>query len=132
MTNENPRSLALGVLMSGVSGTQVPSWLADALVDGLAGVILFSENVPDLPTARRFCDDIRALSNRVVISCDEEGGEVTRLQASTGSDVPSAATLGVVDDATLTHKIAAAYGRLICLAGIDLPLAPDQIGRAHV
>lgn len=117
-------SLAHGVLMPGFPGTSLPPWLAEALGQGLTGVVLFAENVPDASTARALTDAIRSLRPGAVVASDEEGGDVTRLQAGTGSSIPGNAALGIIDDVSLTAEVAKAYGRLVALAGIDLALGP--------
>lgn len=116
---------AYGVLMPGFPGTTLPDWIGSALREGLVGVILFAENVPDLVTARELTDAVRAANPAAVVSSDEEGGDVTRIQAATGSFLPGNAALGELDDADITRRIATAYGRLIALAGIDLALGPS-------
>ena len=117
-------SLAHGVLMPGFSGTTLPVWVDRALRSGLAGVVLFAENTPDVAITRALTDAVRAAAPEAVVASDEEGGDVTRLQAASGSSIPGNAALGVVDDVDLTREVAAAYGRLIALAGIDLALGP--------
>lgn len=117
-------SLAYGVLSPGFPGTTLPDWVANALRGGLAGVILFAENVPDLATARALTDAVHQLNPRTVVSSDEEGGDVTRIQAATGSSLPGNAALGELGDLGMTRGLAEAYGRLIGLAGIDLALGP--------
>ena len=117
-------SLAYGVLSPGFSGIEVPGWVAEALRGGLAGVILFAENVPDLQTARELTDAIHDLHPAAVVSADEEGGDVTRIQAATGSSLPGNAALGELGSPDLTRRLAEAYGILIGLAGIDLALGP--------
>ena len=132
-------TLAHGVLLPGFPGTHVPPWLASALADGLAGVCLFAENTPDLVTTRQLTDALRAArlaprrdrtaaadpsAARLVVAIDEEGGDVTRLQAAAGSALPGNAALGQVDDVALTTRCAARLGDILALAGIDLDLAP--------
>lgn len=117
-------SLAHGVLLPGFSGTTLPGWIAEALRTGLAGVCLFAENTPDVATTRALADAVHALRADAVVASDEEGGDVTRLQAATGSAIPGNAALGIADDVALTRAVAESYGRLIRLAGIDLALGP--------
>ncbi|WP_197679183.1 glycoside hydrolase family 3 protein [Auraticoccus monumenti] len=114
---------ALGVLMASFPGTELPGWLTPA-VSGLGGVCLFGENVPDLPTARRLCDELHTLAPGTVVLVDEEGGNVTRLQAAEGSDLPGNAALGVVDDLDLTGRAGRALGGLLHAVGVDVDLAP--------
>lgn len=117
-------SAALGVLLPGVSGTTVPDWLRTRIRAGLAGVLLFAENTPDVATTRALTDALRAERADLVIGVDEEGGDVTRLQADTGSSLPGAAALGALDDPDLTRRAAQLLGGLLGQAGIDLDLAP--------
>ena len=53
------RSLAAGVLLTGFEGTSVPPWLWAACAEGLAGVLLFAPNTPDLATTRALTDELR-------------------------------------------------------------------------
>ena len=110
--------------MPGFTGTRLPGWVARALRENLAGVILFAENVPDIETARHLTDEVRAVRPGAVVASDEEGGDVSRLEAATGSSIPGNAALGIIDDETTTRRVAAAYGRLIAVAGIDVALGP--------
>ena len=80
----------LGVLMAPFTGTEVPAWLNGALEAGLASVILFGHNTPDPATARELSRAVHARSEDCVVAIDEEGGDVTRLQARTGSSLPTA------------------------------------------
>src|SRR5699024_9354202 len=82
------------------------------------------ENVPDIETARHLTDDIRTVRPDAVVASDEEGGDVSRLEAATGSSIPGNAALRIRDDEDTTRQIAAAYGRLIAVAGIDAALGP--------
>src|SRR5699024_6214812 len=55
---------------------------------------------------------------------DEEGGDVTRLQAATGSSLPTAWALGEADDIELTREAGRALGDLLAACDLDLDLAP--------
>lgn len=110
-------------------GVTVPDWLLPALTGGLAGIILFGENTPDIETTRRvvgdFQDAARAAGEpALVVASDEEGGDVTRIQHVGGSSLPGNAALGDVDDPELTRRCAEAYGKLLAYAGITLTIAP--------
>lgn len=122
------RSLAAGVLLTGFEGTSVPPWLWAACAEGLAGVLLFAPNTPDLATTRALTDELRAHRPAglpgLVVAVDEEGGDVTRLEAATGSGLPGNAALGAVDDPDLTLRCASALGHVLARAGVDLDLAP--------
>ena len=123
------RRLAYGVLLAQFPGTTVPDWLRPALAGGLAGIILFGENTPDIEATRLLVGEFQAAVRvagepELIVASDEEGGDVTRLQHGTGSSLPGNAALGDVDDPELTRRCAAAYGKLLAYAGITLTIAP--------
>src|SRR5690606_10722901 len=88
--------LAHSVLWPGVPGTEPPAGLLAALRDDRAAVGCVAQTVgprrPELSAA------LQAANPHALIGIDEEGGSVTRLEAATGSTLPGAAQLGVVDD----------------------------------
>jgi beta-N-acetylhexosaminidase len=116
------RRLALGCLLSSFPGDAVPSWVWRAVDDGLGGVCLYGSNRgADVRAVAAALHEVRA---GVVVALDEEGGDVTRLEAATGSSVPGNAALGAVDDVALTGAVAAALGSVLRSSGVDLDLAP--------
>ncbi|PRZ05227.1 beta-N-acetylhexosaminidase [Isoptericola sp. CG 20/1183] len=123
-TDPGVRRAVLGVLLPGFTGTQPPSWVLDAARDGLAGVVLFAHNTPDVATAAGLTTRLHEASPGLLVAVDEEGGDVSRLEAGSGSSLPGAAALGLVDDERLTHEAGAALGRLLAAVGVDLDLAP--------
>ena len=121
--------MAYGVLLAQFPGVTIPDWLRPALAGGLAGIILFGENTPDIETTRRvvaeFQDAVRdAGEPTLIVASDEEGGDVTRIQHVGGSSLPGNAALGDVDDPELTRRCAEAYGKLLAYAGLTLTIAP--------
>jgi beta-N-acetylhexosaminidase len=118
------RRLAAGVLLPGFTGTAPPPWLAEAIEGGLAGVVYYAPNIASPGQVARLSRRLHRLREGVLIAADEEGGDVTRLRAATGSDVPGNAALGEVDDVALTEAVAGAIGRELRLAGVDVDLAP--------
>ncbi|GAA1489230.1 glycoside hydrolase family 3 N-terminal domain-containing protein [Brachybacterium sacelli] len=115
---------ALGVLMAPFTGTELPAWITEALEAGLASVILFGHNTPDPSTAARLARAVHARAVDCVVAIDEEGGDVTRLQAATGSALPTAWALGEVDDSDLTRRVGHALGGVLAACDLDLDLAP--------
>ncbi|MEU2201309.1 glycoside hydrolase family 3 N-terminal domain-containing protein [Isoptericola sp. NPDC019482] len=113
-----------GVLLPGFTGTTPPAWLLDAARDGLAGVVLFAHNTPDLATTAALTARLHEAAPDLLVATDEEGGDVSRLEAADGSSLPGAAALGAVDDLRLTGAAGEALGRLLAAAGVDLDLAP--------
>jgi beta-N-acetylhexosaminidase len=119
------RRLALGCLLAGFAGPHPPAWLERALGDGLGGVVLFGSNVGDGHGLRALTDRLRDAAGRdVVVALDEEGGDVTRLDAVGGSAVPGAAALGHLDDEVVTAEAYAALGERLRDAGVTVDLAP--------
>ena len=59
-----------------------------------------------------------------MVAIDEEGGDVTRLEAATGSSYPGNGALGVVDDVELTERVAASLGAELAAVGVNLDFAP--------
>jgi beta-N-acetylhexosaminidase len=113
------------IIQPGFVGTQPPDWLRRRLAGGLGGVALFSRNIVDPEQVRALVDALKAENPRVTVAIDEEGGDVTRLEARLGSTRPGNLALGVVDDLDLTEAVAADIGHDLAAVGITLDYAPD-------
>jgi len=61
----------------------------------------------------------------LLIAADEEGGDVTRLEARGGSSFPGNLALGAVDDVKLTRAVAAELGRRLAECGVNFNWAPS-------
>lgn len=118
--------LVNAVIWPGFVGTTVPKWLERALRNGLAGVVYFSHNIdPQIPgQVAALSAAIRAANPSAVVGVDEEGGNVTRLQARDGSTIPGAAVLGALDEPATTAAAGRAIARLCRAAGVNLSIAP--------
>lgn len=116
--------LADAVLLPGFAGPRAPDWLRRRIAGSLGGVCLFGSNIESPEQLRMLTDSLRAEREDVVISIDEEGGGVTRLDAATGSRFPGVAALGRADDVDLTRRVGLAVGRLVGSSGITLNFAP--------
>jgi beta-N-acetylhexosaminidase len=113
---------AAGTLLASFPGREPPAWVLRQAGAGLGGICLYGSNRgADVATVASLLHGVRT---DLVVALDEEGGDVTRLEAATGSSVPGNAALGAVDDADLTRSVAAALGRVLSSMGIDLDLAP--------
>ncbi|WP_447005351.1 glycoside hydrolase family 3 protein [Saccharothrix isguenensis] len=117
--------LASGVLLPGFHGTTAPDWLLKRVADGLAGVVLFGRNVTDDVQVTALNARLRDARADVVIGIDEEGGDVTRLDAGHGSEVPGNHALGAAGDLGLTRAVAASIGSRLAACGVSLNLAPS-------
>lgn len=114
-----------GVLLPGFEGVLVPDWLADAARAGLAGVVYFARNTPDVATTAALSAALHSISPDLLITADEEGGDVSRLEAATGSSLPGAAALGAYPGGgTVSLDAGRALGRLLAATGVDLLLGP--------
>lgn len=116
-------------LMPGFAGPAVPAWVTTALDDGLAGVCLYGQNFTGAAAApdrvRELSAAVRSVRGDALVGLDEEGGDVTRLEYLVGSSYPGNLALGVVDDEALTTAVAAAIGRDLRDAGVNVDLAPS-------
>ncbi len=113
---------AAAVLMPSFPGAEAPDWVLRWLERGLGGIVLFAYNTgPRLP---ELCARLREVSPGVVLATDEEGGDVTRLEAERGSSYPGALALGVVDDVGTTRGVAAAIAADLAAMGVTMNLAP--------
>ncbi|MDQ4114162.1 MAG: glycoside hydrolase, partial [Actinomycetota bacterium] len=122
-------TLALRVQVSAFAGPTLPPGYAGLLREGMGGICLFGPNTEaGEESVRSLSAEIRSASAEggwaPVITIDEEGGDVTRLEALTGSSVLGAAALGAADDLSLTEETGRAIGVRLARAGINLNLAP--------
>lgn len=117
--------LALRCILPGFTGTSAPDWVLRRAVQGLGGVALYARNVVDADQLAGLTAELHAARPDLVIAIDEEGGDVTRLEAARGSSYPGNLALGVANDAALTRRVAASIGAELAAAGVDLDLAPD-------
>ena len=115
---------ALNLFSPGFGGTKVPEWLKKFLDNGLGGVTLFGSNTPDLETTNNLVAQLRIYNPDLIVSIDEEGGDVTRLFAREGSPIPSAALLGKINNLEFTEKCFLNLGNILKSLDIDMTFAP--------
>jgi beta-N-acetylhexosaminidase len=119
----NVARLAAACLAPSFPGFEAPDWIMRRLDEGLGGITLFADNI-------RVPEELASLTARlrgggpVLLAIDEEGGDVTRLEAVSGSSYPGNFALGVVDDPALTLDVAAAIAGELAAVGVNLNLAP--------
>ena len=83
MSGDRADAAAGGTLLASFPGPSVPAWLLRRVEDGLGGVCLFGVNRRRRRRRRRGrCS--HGARPTVVVAIDEEGGDVTRLEAATG------------------------------------------------
>ena len=117
--------VAMRCLLPGFVGTIAPDWVKRSAAAGLGGIVLYGRNIADPDQLAHLNAELHANRPELLIAVDEEGGDVTRLEAKTGSSYPGNLALGAARDPRLTHDVAAAMGAELAAAGIDLDLAPD-------
>lgn len=116
---------ALTVLQPGFTGTSAPEWLLRHLGEGLASVGLFGRNIESPEQLAALTAQLREARPEVLVAIDEEGGDVTRLEARTGSSFPGNHALGHVDDTALTRAVAHELGSRLAACGVNLNWAPS-------
>jgi beta-N-acetylhexosaminidase len=115
---------AAACIFPGFYGLEPPDWLRGELAEGIGGVVLFARNLRDPEQISALASSLRAEKPDLLIAVDEEGGDVTRLEAGAGSSFPGNLALGAVDDVELTRRVAAGIGGELATAGLNLDLAP--------
>jgi beta-N-acetylhexosaminidase len=116
--------LAATCLFPGFPGHEPPDWIRRWLERELGGVVLYAWNVDDRTQLARLTAMLRSERGDLLVAIDEEGGDVTRLEADDGSSYPGNAALGAVDEIALTTAVAASIGADLAAVGIDLDYAP--------
>ncbi len=86
--------LAHSVLQPGFEGTTAPDWVRRRVSEGLGSVVLFSRNIESIEQVARLTASLRAENPDLIVAIDEEAGDVTRLEAWTGSSRPGNLALG--------------------------------------
>lgn len=119
------RDAAIGrLLVVGIPGTELDGATRDALEElQVGGVILFKRNVDSAKQIRALTGALHKLPSRPLISIDQEGGRVARLQAPF-TEFPPAAVVGQTGDVRLARRIGEAIGRELCSVGIDIDYVP--------
>jgi beta-N-acetylhexosaminidase len=108
---------AAACVFPGFDGLAAPDWIRDG---GFGGVVLFARNIRDPEQVAALTASLPGL----LVAVDEEGGDVTRLEAAHGSSFPGNLALGAVDDLVLTRRVAAAIGGELAWVGVNMNLAP--------
>ncbi len=116
--------LAASCILPGFAGPTAPDWVRRRISEGFGGVVLYAWNVESREQLASLTDDLRAERSDLIVAVDEEGGDVTRLEAARGSSYPGNGALGVVDDVELTRRVAGSMGTELAGVGVNLDFAP--------
>jgi beta-N-acetylhexosaminidase len=114
---------AAACLFPGFEGTVAPDWMLRWVERGLGGVVLFGRNIESRKQVEALTRRLRG-EGELLVATDEEGGDVTRLEARGGSSYPGNWALGVVDDPALTEQVAASIASELAVVGINFDFAP--------
>ena len=115
---------AAACLFPSFDGTAAADWVLRWIERGLGGIVLFGQNIEDARQVAALTDALRAERSDLLIATDEEGGDVTRLEARGGSSYPGNWALGVVDDSALTEEVAASIAGELAAVGVNFDFAP--------
>ncbi|MFF0767299.1 glycoside hydrolase family 3 N-terminal domain-containing protein [Nonomuraea wenchangensis] len=113
-------------MLPGATGTTLPGWVRRGLETGFPGITIFpGPHLEDPGTVARLAASAREHRADALVSLDEEGGDVTRVEYATGSSYPGNLALGVIDDPGLTRRVATAMARDLTGHGVNYNLAPS-------
>jgi beta-N-acetylhexosaminidase len=115
---------AHGVLFPALGRPSVPRWAKDRIAAGLGGFVLFGKDIRSAEQLRDLTGALHGLREHVLLAVDEEGGDVSRLEAHGGTSVPGNHALGRIDAPERTRQAARQIGLSLVEAGIDWDLAP--------
>jgi beta-N-acetylhexosaminidase len=118
------KGLALGVLFPALGRPKVPNWVPPRVEAGLGGFVIFGRDLVDGAQWRELAQELHGLRDHVLLSIDEEGGDVSRLADLGGFSMPGNRALGELDDVALTRAAAYQIGLSLVDAGVDWDLAP--------
>ena len=123
--NAELHRLAHGVLFPALGRPTVPNWVRTAdrgrprrLRDLRQGHRRRRRSSSELAA------ELHGLRDHVLLSIDEEGGDVSRLANLGGFSMPGNRALGELNDVELTRQAAYQIGLSLVEAGIDWDLAP--------
>ncbi|MFD2639124.1 glycoside hydrolase family 3 protein [Piscibacillus salipiscarius] len=90
----------------------------------LGGVILFRENVVTTEQTTRLVNDYQEAAEKfgLLMTIDQEGGIVTRLQS--GTDMPGNMALGATRSTDISYNVGKAIGEELSALGINTNFAP--------
>ena len=120
----NVERAAAACLFPGFAGLTPPDWVRRWVERGLGGVVLFGQNIDEPRQVRELTSSLHAEREDLLVATDEEGGDVTRLEARHGSSYPGNWALGVVDDVELTEAVAASIAAELATVGVNFDFAP--------
>jgi len=125
---DDPDKVAGQFMMIGISGTSLTAAEKRHLREiKPGGVILFRRNISSFQQLAKLNLELQKISLEVsgrplLISTDQEGGRVARLQISPA--MPSALAMGMTNNEKVVEAVSLESGRLLKALGINMNLAP--------
>lgn len=111
--------------MASIPGTTMSADAAQWIDEGLGSVILFAHNIESRAQVTDLITQLHQRSPELLVSVDEESGDVTRFEHQEGSSYPGNLALGTIDDVALTRAVAESIGDLVASTGANLDCAPS-------
>lgn len=133
MNDPGLRRLANAVIAPGLCGDALEPWMLAELELGLGGICWFVGERPLISAeVAGVLAAVHSANPHSLVTVDEEGGAVSRLEPG-ASSWPGAAALGAADDVELTRSVGAGLGAMARSVGIDVVLSPvvDVNSEAH-
>lgn len=116
--------LAHAVLFPSLGRPTVPRWIKEPVAAGLGGFVLFGREAVSADQLRRLTAELREQAPGIHIAVDEEGGDVSRLEATGVISTPGNLALGRIDDLDVTRNCAIQLGLALRGVGVDWNFAP--------
>ncbi len=118
------RTRAAQLLTVGFQGRRIDPELEQLLDRGVGGVIFFGRNVGAAAEVAELTAAVKRRAGRpVILSVDQEGGNVARLREGF-TPIPAMRSVGRADDAELSFSLGKLVGRELRAVGFDLNYAP--------
>ena len=84
----------------------MPNWVGPRIEASLGGFVMFGKDIVNGDQFQRLAAELHGLRDHVLLSIDEEGGDVNRLENLGGFSMPGNRGLGELDELELTRQAA--------------------------
>ncbi|MEK0313111.1 beta-N-acetylhexosaminidase [Cohnella sp. 56] len=118
------------MILAGFVGNSLPDAATLRMIreDRIGGIILYKDNIADLPKTVKLVNAIKAANAKagnapIFVSVDQEGGKVSRLPASYVK-IPEAAVVGQTGETELAQRMGELLARQVGSAGFNMDFAP--------
>ncbi|CAI6021103.1 beta-N-acetylhexosaminidase [Cohnella sp. JJ-181] len=118
------------MILAGFEGSSLPDAATLRMIreDRIGGVILYKDNIADLPKTVKLVNAIKAANAKagnapIFVSVDQEGGKVSRMPASYAK-IPEAAAVGLTGSDKLAERMGELLARQVGSAGFNVDFTP--------